>query len=107
MSEMTSMHEILSTEEATTTAPTTKSLQEAIAENLDRYFENLGDTRASNVYDMVLAEVEVPLLKRILKYTRGNQSKAAIVLGLSRGTLRKKLKIYGMEGRIKEIISQD
>lgn len=82
-----------------------QSLQECVEENLACYFANLGDTRASNVYEMVLAEVEVPLLKRVLKYTKGNQSKAAIVLGLSRGTLRKKLKIYGMEGRVKEVIA--
>jgi len=81
-----------------------QSLQECVDANIACYFANLGDTRASNVYEMVLAEVEVPLLRRVLKYTKGNQSKAAIVLGLSRGTLRKKLKIYGMEGRIKEVI---
>jgi Fis family transcriptional regulator len=45
---------------------------------------------------MVLAEVEVPLLEAVMEYTKGNQSRAAILLGLSRGTLRKKLKIYGM-----------
>lgn len=85
---------------------TNQSLQACIESKLDTYFQSLGDgARASNVYDMVLAEVEVPLLKRVLKYTRGNQSKAAIVLGLSRGTLRKKLKIYGMEGRVKEVIA--
>ncbi len=103
MSEMNSMHQTLSQEETQTT---TQSLQECVDENLSRYFANLGDTRPSNVYEMVLAEVEVPMLKRVLKYTKGNQSKAAIVLGLSRGTLRKKLKIYGMEGRIKEVINQ-
>lgn len=84
----------------------TQSLQDCVDENIACYFENLGNTEASNVYEMVLAEVEVPLLKRVLKYTGGNQSKAAIVLGISRGTLRKKLKIYGMEGRIKEIIAE-
>jgi Fis family transcriptional regulator len=82
-----------------------QSLQECVEENMAAYFGNLGDARPSNVYEMVLAEVEVPLLKRVLKYTKGNQSKAAIVLGLSRGTLRKKLKIYGMEGRVKEVIA--
>jgi Fis family transcriptional regulator, factor for inversion stimulation protein len=87
----------------TTTSKT--SLQSAVDESVARYFDQLGTTMASNVYDMVLAEVEIPLLVRVLKYTRGNQSKAAIVLGLSRGTLRKKLKIYGIEGRIKEVIA--
>ena len=89
----------------TTTTTSKTSLQSAVDESVARYFDQLGTTMASNVYDMVLAEVEIPLLVRVLKYTRGNQSKAAIVLGLSRGTLRKKLKIYGIEGRIKEVIA--
>ena len=46
--------------------------------------------------DMVLAEVEAPLLETVMRYTRDNQTKASIVLGLNRGTLRKKLKQYGM-----------
>jgi len=45
---------------------------------------------------MVLGEVEKPLLEVVMKHTKGNQSNAAKALGLSRGTLRKKLKIYGM-----------
>lgn len=85
---------------------TSKSLQECVDENVANYFAQLGDAPANNVYEMVLAEIEIPLLKRVLKHTRGNQSKAAIVLGLSRGTLRKKLKMYGMEGRIKEVIAE-
>ena len=45
---------------------------------------------------MVLAEVEAPLLEEIMRYTRNNQTKASRMLGLNRGTLRKKLKIYGL-----------
>jgi Fis family transcriptional regulator len=45
---------------------------------------------------MVLEEVEPPLLRAVLRHTRNNQSKAARMLGLSRGTLRKKLKQYGL-----------
>lgn len=87
------------------TATEQSSLYQMIDEKLANYFSNLGDAPASNVYEMVLSEVEVPMLKRVLKHTRGNQSKAAIVLGLSRGTLRKKLKLYGMEKRIKSTIA--
>jgi Fis family transcriptional regulator len=43
-----------------------------------------------------LQEVEAPLLEAVLKYTRNNQTLASAVLGLNRGTLRKKLKRYGM-----------
>jgi len=44
----------------------------------------------------VLSEVEAPLLDIIMQHTRGNQTRAANMLGINRGTLRKKLKKYGM-----------
>jgi len=45
---------------------------------------------------MVLAEIEGPLLEVVLEYTRGNQTRASEILGLNRGTLRKKLKDHGL-----------
>jgi len=53
-------------------------------------------TAACGLYDLVLAEVEAPLLEVTLTYVQGNQSKAAELLGLNRGTLRKKLKQYDL-----------
>ena len=78
-------------------APSQLPLRESVQRALDNYFAQIGDETIANVYDMVLAEVEAPLLESIMKYTRGNQSKAAILLGISRGTLRKKLKIYDID----------
>lgn len=49
-----------------------------------------------DLYDMVLSEVEAPMLDVIMQYTRGNQTRAAVMMGINRGTLRKKLKRYGM-----------
>ena len=49
-----------------------------------------------DLYELVLAEVEQPLLDTIMQYTRGNQTRAATMMGINRGTLRKKLKKYGM-----------
>ena len=71
------------------------TLRENVKVSLDKYFEKIGDAIGKNVYKLVLAEIEAPLLEVVMRYTRGNQSKAAIMLGLSRGTLRKKLKEYG------------
>ena len=48
------------------------------------------------LYELVLSEVEAPLLEEVMTYTRGNQTRAATMLGINRGTLRKKLKKYGM-----------
>jgi Fis family transcriptional regulator len=72
------------------------TLQNAIEYALRDYFQELDGTAPGNLYDMVLGEVEQPLLRAVLDYTRGNQSKAADVLGINRGTLRKKLKEYGL-----------
>lgn len=71
-------------------------LHDSVRQALESYFSQLKGQAPSNLYDLVLAEVEVPLLEAVMEYTKGNQSRAAILLGLSRGTLRKKLKIYGM-----------
>jgi len=63
---------------------------------LRNYFEHLDGHEAVDIYQMVLSEVEAPLLEVVLEYTRDNQSRAAEVLGLNRGTLRKKLKQYDL-----------
>ena len=73
-----------------------KPLSQSVLESMKSYFDKIGSTFVNNVYEMVLSEVEKPLLEAVMAYTKGNQSKAPIVLGLSRGTLRKKLKIYDM-----------
>jgi len=70
------------------------SLAAAVQRSLQNYFANLGDQQPANLYNMVQAEVEVPLLKMVMRYTNNNQSRAAKILGISRGTLRKKLAIY-------------
>lgn len=71
-------------------------LHDSVRQALESYFIQLKGQPPTNLYEMVLAEVEVPLLEAVMDYTKGNQSRAAILLGISRGTLRKKLKIYGM-----------
>ena len=63
---------------------------------LRNYFSHLDGHPASDIYQMVLAEVEAPLLEVVLEHTRNNQLRAAEVLGLNRGTLRKKLKQYNL-----------
>jgi len=71
-------------------------LSECVEVALKDYFEQLDGHTTANLYDMLLAEVEAPLLKATLEHTNGNQSRAAEILGLNRGTLRKKLKTYGL-----------
>ena len=71
-------------------------LRQSVEQAVSRYFEQLDGQIVTDVYDLVLQEVEAPLLEVVLRYTRNNQTLAATVLGLNRGTLRKKLKRYGM-----------
>jgi len=72
------------------------SLRDSVEQAVSNYFQHLEGQEVSDVYDMVLAEVEAPMLEVVMKYTRHNQTRAAHVLGLNRGTLRKKLKQYGL-----------
>ena len=60
------------------------------------YFAALGDEMPTDLYELILAQVELPLLTVALEQTGGNQTKCAQVLGISRGTLRTKLKTYDL-----------
>jgi Fis family transcriptional regulator len=71
-------------------------LSTSVRKALKNYFDQLKGEEPREFYQMILSEVEVPLLEVVMKYTRKNQSRTATILGLSRGNLRKKLKAYGM-----------
>ena len=73
-----------------------KSLHKHTEDALEIYFESLNGDRPGDLYDLVIGEVERPLFKAVLDYTHGNQSQAAGILGLNRGTLRKKLRYYSL-----------
>lgn len=62
----------------------------------EQYFATLAGEEPSDIYELFLAQLEKPLLEVVLRHTRGNQSKTAQILGLNRGTLRTKLKQYGL-----------
>jgi Fis family transcriptional regulator len=75
-------------------------LAHAVSDSLGDYFRALNGHAPANLYDVILAQVEPPLLKATLAYCRGNQSKAADVLGLNRATLRKKLTQYKINAKV-------
>ncbi|MGE3303022.1 MAG: sigma 54-interacting transcriptional regulator [Hyphomonadaceae bacterium] len=58
-----------------------------------------GGSPADGLYDRVIAEVEAPLITLTLEATRGNQIKAASILGINRNTLRKKIQTLGLKTR--------
>jgi Fis family transcriptional regulator, factor for inversion stimulation protein len=72
------------------------SLRHCVNLAIADYFADLDGQRCSNLYQMVLQEVEAPLLAAVMELTGENQSRAAEMLGLNRGTLRKKLKEYNL-----------
>jgi two-component system nitrogen regulation response regulator GlnG len=73
--------------------PATDSLSAAVERNLARYFSSFQDgLPPPGLYHRVLREVEYPLLSAALVATRGNQIRAADLLGVNRNTLRKKIR---------------
>ncbi len=73
-------------------------ISRCVRKALDGYFRDLNGEKARGVYDMVINCVEKPLLEAVLNKYKGNQSHAAIALGINRNTLRKKMKQYGIRG---------
>ena len=71
-------------------------LRDSTSEAIGHFLQTLDGEPCSELYDMVLHQVEEPLFKAVLNYTQHNQSHAAAMLGLNRGTLRKKLRQHGL-----------
>ena len=72
-------------------------LRECVEKELQQYFKLLDGQKPCELHKMVVGEVEHALLEVVLRTTEGNQTRAAEYLGLSRGTLRKKIKLYDLE----------
>ncbi len=64
---------------------------------LERYIADLDGQTPGDLYAMVIAEVEAPLLEVAMQLAESNQCQAAKMLGINRNTLRKKLKLHGLE----------
>lgn len=62
-----------------------------------KYLADLGEHPVGNLYELMMNEVEKPLLETVLAHVQGNQTRAAEMLGINRGTLRKKMQQYGIE----------
>lgn len=73
-----------------------KPLRDSVKQALRNYLAQLSGEDPTELYELVLCEIEHPMLDMVMQYTRGNQTRAATMLGINRGTLRKKLKKYGM-----------
>ncbi|MFL2546310.1 MAG: DNA-binding transcriptional regulator Fis [Candidatus Rariloculaceae bacterium] len=76
-----------------------KPLSALTDEALRGYLSTLNGHKPAALYQLVLSEVEKPLFRNVMEYAEGNQSEAAEILGINRGTLRKKLKNYNLLSR--------
>ena len=66
-------------------------ISDAIKRSLERYFKDMDGEKPTAIYDMVLRNIERPLIETVLGKAEGNQSAAAAMLGIDRNTLRKKI----------------
>ncbi len=71
-------------------------LRQCVENSVTQYFKDLNGEEPRAVYQMVLNEIEKPLLEVVMKYADKNQSKAAKALGINRSTLRKKLEQHDL-----------
>ncbi len=72
----------------------TGSIANSVTQSVQKYLSELKGTEPVDLYQFVLEEVETPLFKAVMEHCKYNQSRAAIMLGISRGTLRTKLRRY-------------
>ena len=71
-------------------------LKELVRQQIDQYFNQLDGEMPQDLYDLVVGQVEHALLEAALAQSNNNQSKAAEMLGISRGTLRTRMKLFGL-----------
>lgn len=73
------------------------ALRRAVSSAVHQYLRDMNGHDPDALYRLVLAEVEAPLLETVLDHAQGNQTRAADILGINRGTLRKKMKQYRLD----------
>lgn len=72
------------------------SLDILVREVMEKYFRDMDGHQPTDLYELILSQIEKPLFETVLDYTGGNVSRAAEMLGLNRGTFRNRLSKYDM-----------
>jgi Fis family transcriptional regulator, factor for inversion stimulation protein len=76
---------------------TSQCLCESVKDAMDKYFSDMDGHEPNNLHELVMSEVEKPLIESVIDNTRGNISHAAQLLGLNRGTLRSRMQKYDLD----------
>ena len=76
----------------------TNELADCVKRSLERYFKDMDGEKPTSIHDMVLRNVEKPMIELVLLHAKGNQSLAAEMLGINRNTLRKKMQQLRIKG---------
>ncbi|NIP19303.1 MAG: Fis family transcriptional regulator [Xanthomonadales bacterium] len=74
-------------------------LRDHVQRAIRAYLKDMGNTEPEHVYRKLLTEIEPPLIEEVLNFTLGNQSRAARILGMTRNTLRSKLRRYDIKSQ--------
>ena len=78
-------------------APKDKCLSECVSDAMEKYFKDMDGHEPVDLYDLIISQVEKPLIESVIENSRGNISRAAQVLGLNRATLRNRMQKYGID----------
>ncbi|MBK2126318.1 helix-turn-helix domain-containing protein [Fangia hongkongensis] len=75
-------------------------LREVVKKRVQQYYKNISQEGEvpEDVYQLIMEETEWPMIEATMEFTGHNQSRSARILGLNRGTFRKKLELYSMDG---------
>jgi Fis family transcriptional regulator len=73
-------------------------LADCVKRSLERYFKDMDGEKPTSIYEMVLKNIEKPMIETVLSKAQGNQSLAAEMLGINRATLRKKMQQLRIKG---------
>ena len=73
-------------------------LTDCVRRSLERYFKDMDGEKPTSIYDMVLKNVEKPMIELVLGQAEGNLTQAATMLGIDRNTLRKKMQLLRIKG---------
>lgn len=71
-------------------------LHECVAQAVSQFLRDMGSTPPNDLHHRILSEVERPLIQVVLEHTGGNQSRAAEILGMTRATLRNRIRRYSL-----------